>query len=120
MHVWLVSASISVPRLPLVYKAPYPSSGRVYYSERTPLNVKRRRLVSLFIALFILQWDDNNKRRKNNGLDLNGSKGDVNILLPASGFAPELSGSQTAPGDWLFVSSRAVLETVVNFEKNGS
>lgn len=35
--------------------------------------------VSLFITLFILEGDNNNK---NNRLDLNGSKGNINILLP--------------------------------------
>lgn len=56
----------------------YPSSGHLYYSKRTPLNVKQTSRVSLFITLFILLCDNNNK---NNRPDLNGSKENINIVL---------------------------------------
>lgn len=77
--------STSIPHFVLLLsiKLGYPSSGHVYYSKRTPLNVNETRRVSLFITLFILVWDNNNK---NNQLDLNGCKENINILLVHGGF----------------------------------
>lgn len=66
--------------------------------------------VFLFITLFILEGDNNNK---NNRLDLNGSKGNINILLLYYVFFFLLMDNDTVPQGGFSIYLCAVFEVVL-------